>query len=128
MAMKTLIDRLCRTVRNFRAANGANVTITFALATIPMVGFVGAAVDYSHANSVKAAMQAAADSTALMLSKDAATLTSASLQTKANSYFTALFTRPEATGVSVDRDLHQTPTARRWSSMPQATSRPTSWA
>ena len=44
-----------------RAANGANVTVTFALATIPMVGFVGAAVDYSHANSVKAAMQAAAD-------------------------------------------------------------------
>ena len=108
MAMKTLIDRLCRTVRNFRAANGANVTITFALATIPMVGFVGAAVDYSHANSVKAAMQAAANSTALMLSKDAATLTTASLQTKANSYFTALFTRPEATGLVVTATYNTT--------------------
>src|SRR3954468_11678422 len=99
--MKTLIDRLCRTVRNFRAANGANVTVTFALATVPLVGFVGAAVDYSHANSVKAAMQAAADSTALMVSKDAATLTTSALQTKANDYFKALFTRPEATGVTV---------------------------
>ena len=69
-----------------------------------MVGFVGAAVDYSHANSVKAAMQAAADSTALMLSKDAATLTTAALQTKANDYFNALFTRPEATD-SGHRDL-----------------------
>ncbi|MEA3025340.1 MAG: hypothetical protein QOF91_625 [Alphaproteobacteria bacterium] len=101
MAMKALFHRLCRTARELRTANGANVTITFALATIPMVGFVGAAVDYSHANSVKAAMQAAADSTALMLSKDAATLSSASFQTKANDYFKALFTRPEATGLVV---------------------------
>ena len=102
MAMNALIDRLCRTMRELRAANGANVTVTFALATIPMVGFVGAAVDYSHANSVKAAMQAAADSTALMVSKDAATLTTAALQTKANDYFKALFTRPEATGLTVN--------------------------
>ena len=101
MAMKTLFDRLCRTARELRAANGANVTVTFALATIPMVGFVGAAVDYSHANSVKAAMQAAADSTALMASKDAASLTTAALQTKANDYFKALFTRTEATGLVV---------------------------
>ena len=102
MAMKTLIDRFERTVRELRAANGANVTVTFALATIPIVGFVGAAVDYSHANSVKTAMQAAADSTALMLSKTAATLTTAQLQTQATSYFTALFTRPEATGLTVN--------------------------
>ena len=40
---------------------------------IPIIGFVGAAVDYSRANSAKAAMQAAIDSTALMLSKDAST-------------------------------------------------------
>ena len=79
MAMKALFDRLCRTVGELRTANGANVTITFALATIPMVGFVGAAVDYSHANSVKAAMQSAADSTALMLSKTAASLSNAAL-------------------------------------------------
>ncbi len=101
LPMNALLDRLRRTMRELRTANGANVTVTFALATIPMVGFVGAAVDYSHANSVKAAMQAAADSTALMVSKDAATLTNTALQTKANDYFKALFTRPEATGVTV---------------------------
>ena len=33
--------------------------ITFALATVPVIGFVGAAVDYSRANSDKTAMQAA---------------------------------------------------------------------
>src|SRR3954466_10144020 len=99
-SMKAMFDRLRRTALAMRAANGANVTVTFALATIPMVGFVGAAVDYSHANSVKTALQAAADSTALMASKDAATLTSSQLQTKADAYFKALFTRPEATGVT----------------------------
>jgi Flp pilus assembly protein TadG len=30
-----------------------------------MMGCVGAAVDYSHANSIKAAMQAAVDATAI---------------------------------------------------------------
>ena len=37
-------------LRAFRIAHGGNVTITFALATMPIVGFVGSAVDYSHAN------------------------------------------------------------------------------
>ena len=90
----------------FRRANSGNVAITFALATLPLIGTVGFAVDYSHANSVKAAMQAALDSTALMLSRDAATLTSSDLQTKAKSYFDALFTRPEAKNVIHHRDLH----------------------
>src|SRR5258707_14098342 len=102
MAMKALFDRLCRTARELRAATGANVPIPFARAPIPMVGFVGAAVDYSHANSVKAAMQSAADSTALMLSKTASSLSTAALQTKATDYFNALFTRKEATGVTVN--------------------------
>jgi len=101
MAVRALIDRLRGLARELRAANGANVTITFALATVPMAGFVGAAVDYSHANSVKAALQAATDATALMLSKNAATLTSSQIQTKANDYLTALFSRPEATGLTV---------------------------
>jgi hypothetical protein len=36
-----------------------------------------------------------------MLSRDAATLSSGDLQTKAKNYFTALFTRPEATNVAI---------------------------
>jgi Flp pilus assembly protein TadG len=108
MAIKALIERFKRTMRELRLANGANVTITFALSTIPIIGFVGAAVDYSHANSVKTALQAAADSTALMLSKTAATITSSALQTQANSYFKALFTRPEATGLTVNATFTST--------------------
>ena len=85
----------------FASANGGNVAITFALATLPLVGTVGFAVDYSHANSVKAAMQAALDSTALMLARDAATLSNNDLQTKAKNYFDAMFTRPEAQNVTI---------------------------
>src|SRR5689334_6957529 len=83
---------------DLRKANGANVSVIFALGIVPIVGFVGAAVDYSHANSVKTALQAATDATALMLSKTAATQTNAQLQTAAFNYLQALFTRPEATG------------------------------
>ena len=99
--MRSIWYKLSRHLSEFRRANAGNVAMTFALATLPLVGTVGFAVDYSHANSVKAAMQAALDSTALMLSKDAATLSNADLQTKAKSYFDALFTRPEAKNVTV---------------------------
>jgi Flp pilus assembly protein TadG len=97
----TFWTKLRRTAGAFRTANGGNIAVTFALAALPIVGTVGFAVDYSHANSVKAAMQAALDSTALMLAKDAATVTSAQLQTNATNYFKALFTRPEATGITI---------------------------
>jgi Flp pilus assembly protein TadG len=101
MSITTHFHRLCTSLRSFRTAERGNVILTFALALVPMVAFVGAAVDYSHANSIKAAMQAAIDSTALMLSKDAASLTGAQIQTKASDYFAALFTRPETKNVMI---------------------------
>lgn len=95
------VDWLRTQLRSFARANRGNIAVTFALAALPVVGTVGFAVDYSHANSVKAAMQAALDSTALMLAKDAATVTSGQLQTNATNYFKALFTRPEATNITI---------------------------
>jgi Flp pilus assembly protein TadG len=92
---------LARTLSLFGIARDGNVAITFGLAALPVVGIVGFAVDYSHANSVKAAMQAALDSTALMLAKDAATVSDSTLQTNALNYFKALFTRPEAQNITV---------------------------
>ncbi len=97
----TLWTKFAPSLRKFRNASAGNVAITFALATLPIVGTVGFAVDYSHANQVKAAMQAALDSTALMLSKDAATTSKKDLQTKASTYFKALFTPAEATNVTI---------------------------
>jgi Flp pilus assembly protein TadG len=77
------------------------ITPMFALAIVPVVGLTGAAIDYSRANSVRAAMQAAADSTALMLSKDASSLTASQLATKATAYFQALFNRSEAKSLTI---------------------------
>ncbi|MCC6776826.1 MAG: VWA domain-containing protein [Hyphomicrobiales bacterium] len=96
-----LINRLRRSLRNFPGASSGNVTMTFTLAVLPIIGFVGAAVDYSRGNSAKAAMQAANDSMALMLSKDAQNLTSAQLSQKANDYFNALFNRTEVSNLNI---------------------------
>lgn len=87
--------------QRFWKADSANVMTTFALAMLPITSFVGAAVDYSRANSARTAMQSAVDATALMLSKTAPSMTETDLQTKASDYFHALFTRPEVTSISV---------------------------
>jgi Flp pilus assembly protein TadG len=99
---------LRRLLRDLRSADSGSVTLVFALAIVPVMGFVGAAVDYIHANSIKSALQAATDATALMLSKNAATLSSAQMQTQALSYLQALFNRPEATGLSVSASYSAT--------------------
>ncbi|MGA7680972.1 MAG: TadE/TadG family type IV pilus assembly protein, partial [Pseudolabrys sp.] len=99
--MNVVWKKFCSTLAGFRTARGGNVAITFALATLPILGFVGAAVDYSRANSVKAAMQTALDSTALMLSKEAIFDTEDQLKTNALKYFTSLFTKSEAKDIQV---------------------------
>jgi Flp pilus assembly protein TadG len=88
----------------FRDRKGG-VAPMLALGIIPLVGAVGAAVDYSRANLVRSAMQNALDATALMLSKDAQNLNDSQLGQKANSYFFALFSRPEATNIQVTPQL-----------------------
>lgn len=95
-------SRLARYVCTFAADKGANVAITFALALVPIIGFVGASIDYGHAVSVRTAMQAALDSTALMLSKSAATATSSQLQSAAQNYFNGLFDRPDAANATIN--------------------------
>jgi Flp pilus assembly protein TadG len=99
--MPNLWTKLTASLRAFNRSRSGNVAITFAIATLPIIGAVGAAVDYSRANSVKAAMQAALDSTALMLSRDAASLSATQLQTKAQNYFLAMFNRPDANSIVV---------------------------
>ena len=91
--------------RRFIGANKGNVAVIFTIASIPVIGFVGAAIDYSRANMARSAMQSAMDSTALMLSKDISSgkITSATtsdqnaLNQAATNYFKALFTNKETT-------------------------------
>jgi Flp pilus assembly protein TadG len=78
-----------------------NLAPMLGIAIIPLIGFVGAAVDYSRANATRTALQSALDSTALMLSKNAALQTSGALQTEATNTFNALFTATNAQNVAV---------------------------
>ena len=72
-----------------------------ALSALPLIGSVGVAVDFTRANAAKVQFQAALDSTALMLSKTATTQSGADLQTAANNYFNALFTRTDTTNIVI---------------------------
>jgi Flp pilus assembly protein TadG len=90
--------------RSFLQDRRGGVAPMFALAVIPVVGLIGMAVDYSRANSLKAAIQAALDATALTLARSAPTLSQQStpeddkLQKAADAHFKALMTdRPDAT-------------------------------
>ncbi|MFC0243421.1 pilus assembly protein TadG-related protein [Rhodopseudomonas telluris] len=85
-----------------RSADG-NVAIIFAIALVPILGFVGAAIDYSRANKARTAMQSALDSAALMLAKDISSgaITSGQVTAKAQSYFSSLYTNTEARSINV---------------------------
>lgn len=88
-------------LKSFLVGTSGNVALTFALASLPLIGFVGSAVDFSRANAAKAAMQAAVDSTALALSKDADTLNAAQINAKASAYFKSIFTRPDTRNIVI---------------------------
>jgi len=87
----------------FAGATGGNVAILFTIALVPLISFVGAAVDYSRATAARSAMQAALDSASLMVAKDlsAGTITTSQVSAKAQAYFTALYTNKEASGVTI---------------------------
>ncbi len=76
-----------------------------AVVALPLMIGVGVAMDYSKVNAARSAFQVALDSTALMLSKDAAMESKDQLQTEATNTFNALFSHPDVAPSSV----HVTP-------------------
>ncbi len=56
-------------LRRFFSDPKGNVAILFAIAVVPIIGAMGAAVDYSMASAQRTSMQAAVDATALALAK-----------------------------------------------------------
>ena len=111
--MKQALSRLSSawlSLLSFRRDERANVAPMFAIAVIPILGLTGAAVDYSSANAARTAMQAALDTTALMLSKEANGLTQTQLNDKATQYFSANITNTEAQNIAVT-PLFSTPQA-----------------
>jgi Flp pilus assembly protein TadG len=87
--------------RHLKDDESGNVAVIFTLALLPLVGFVGASVDYTHGNAVKASMQAAVDAVSLNLAKSASSLNETQLNQKATDSFNALFQRSETQGVTV---------------------------
>lgn len=79
----------------------ASVLPLFAVVAVPLVAVIGAAIDYSRTSSVRTEMQAALDATALMLSKETPGQADTALTAKANDYFQALYSRPEAKNVII---------------------------
>ncbi len=89
--------------RRFAQDKRGNIAVLFSIAAVPMLIFVGAAVDYTRASAARTAMQSALDSTSLMVSKDLASgvITSGQISDKAKSYFTALYTNNDASTVTL---------------------------
>jgi Flp pilus assembly protein TadG len=87
----------------FPSANQGNIAILFAVALLPLLSFMGAAIDYTRANRARSSMQAALDSTALMLAKDLSDgkITTDQISAKASAYFTALYTNKDARSVAI---------------------------
>jgi len=94
MSDASVTRHVSKAASRFAAANQGNLAVIFAIALVPLISFIGAAIDYSRANRARSSMQSALDSTALMVSKDLSqgTITTSEVNTKAQAYFTALFT------------------------------------
>ena len=94
MFRSPLVSLIGRRLARFAAAEQGNIAVIFAIALVPVLSFIGAAVDYSRAAQARTSMQAALDSAALMLSKDlsAGTITPSQISAKAQAYFNGLFT------------------------------------
>lgn len=98
-----IFNRVRSSFARFRRAERGNVAVMFAIAVVPLLGFVGGAIDYSRVNNARTAMQAALDTAALMISKDAtSTMTAAQINQQAQSYFNALYNHPEVQSIVVN--------------------------
>ena len=99
-----IFSRIRTAAGRFAGANQGNIAVLFAIAAVPILSFVGAAIDYTRANTARTAMQAALDSTALMLAKDLTDgiITTSQIEAKATSYFTALYTNTDAKSVVIN--------------------------
>ena len=103
MFATSFFSRIKTAAGHFASANRGNVAMIFAVAAVPVLSFVGAAIDYSRANAARSSMQAALDSTALMVAKDLTNgnITTSQISATAQAYFTALYNNKDAKSVAI---------------------------
>ena len=95
--METKFPQLIALLRRFRSDRRGHVGITFAFALLPIVAFIGAAIDYSRASAVRVQMQSALDSVGLMLYRTAPSMDPIQLKTAAENYLLAAFAKKYGT-------------------------------
>ena len=103
MSGASIFSRVGTAARRFAGAEHGNIAVIFAIAAVPVLSFVGAAIDYTRANKARTAMQATLDTVSLMLSKDLTEglIQPSDINSKAQTYFTALFNNKDAKAVTV---------------------------
>lgn len=103
MTNASIWNRVRGSVAHFRRSERGNVAVIFAIAVVPLLGFVGGAIDYTRVNNARTAMQTALDTAALMISKDAtSSMTAAQISQQAQSYFNALYKHPEVQNIVIN--------------------------
>jgi Flp pilus assembly protein TadG len=93
--------------RRFKTDQRGATAMLFGFTALPLLGVVGAAVDYSRAANYHSRMQLAVDATALAIVREPASLNSREIQQKGEAYLSnALRADPSAnvSSVSVTRD------------------------
>src|SRR5437762_3158358 len=71
--LKQLCTALKRSCRSFARSSEGSVVTTFALSLVPLVGLVGAAVDYSAATNARTSLQVSLDAALIAGAKDGTT-------------------------------------------------------
>lgn len=103
MTDASIFNRARSSIARFGRSESGNIAVLFAIAIVPLLGFVGGAIDYSRVNNARTAMQTALDTAALMISKDATSaMTATQITQQAQTYFNALYKHPEAQNVQIN--------------------------
>ncbi|UGV29031.1 pilus assembly protein TadG [Rhodopseudomonas boonkerdii] len=104
MFIRPISAQTLRAARRFIRGERGNVATIFAVSLVPLLGFVGAAVDYSRTTAARSSMKVALDSAALMVSKDLGSnpsMSTAEISAKATNYFNALYTNNSSSPITV---------------------------
>jgi Flp pilus assembly protein TadG len=98
-AIQILIDEIFR----FRAHDGGNIAVIFAIACVPMLMAVGGALDYARAFRARVAMQDAVDAAALAVATQPSlrSLSTTKINQIADGFFDANLSDSEMTDVAV---------------------------
>lgn len=117
------LRRLMPALNKFGPAQSGNVAMLFGLAVLPVMAFIGVAVDYSQAGKQAALLQNSVDSAALGLVSEAGTVSSSQLQTDVSNAVNANLGATQMTGLTVSTSYNsstQQLTVKAWGSYPMS--------